>query len=136
VTAPAHPLPVPAALPLRVVSGRRARRGRRLGAWLMVTVVVLAAFLLLIYSRIALDRSAFVMKEIDRQTSIEEAHYWELRLQAAELQAPGRILQRALEMGMVYPAETETIEVPGIGSPGSGAEDHWADLKALLGAQP
>jgi cell division protein FtsL len=98
--------------------------------------VLSAAFFLLIYSRIALDRSAFVLQEVNRQMEVEEARYWQLRLEAAELQAPERIVARAQEMGLVYPESVQTIEVPGMGSPGSGAEDRWADLKALLGAQP
>ena len=136
MTAPAHPFPVPVAPSLRVLTGSRSRRVPRLGAWLLLTAVVLAAFFLLIYSRIALDRSAFVIEEISRQMAVEESRYWQLRLQAAELQAPERILVRAQELGMVYPTSVQTIEVPGMGSPGTGAEDRWADLKALLGAQP
>ena len=85
--------------------GARARRRPRVGAWVLLTVVLSAAFFLLIYSRIALDRSAFVLQEINRQMEVEEARYWELRLEAAELQAPERIVARAQEMGLVYPAE-------------------------------
>jgi len=136
MTAPARPLPLPGASPLRVVVGRRPRHAPRLGAWLLLTAVVFAAFFLLIFSRIALDRSAFVIEEVGRQMAVEEARYWQLRLEAAELQAPERILARAQELGMTYPAEVHTIEVPGMGSPGSGVEERWADLKALLGAQP
>jgi cell division protein FtsL len=136
MTAPAHPLRVPAAPSLRVLAGSHSRPTPRLGAWLLLTAVVLAAFFLLIYSRIALDRSAFVIEEISRQMAVEESRYWQLRLEAAELQAPERIVARAQEMGMVYPASVQTIEVAGMGSPGTGAEDRWADLKALLGAQP
>ena len=67
---------------------------------------------------------------------MEEARYWELRLQVTDLQSPARIADLADEMGMVYPAELHTIEVPGLGDPGPGSEERWADLKALLGAQP
>ena len=136
MTAPAHPLPFPSRPGLRVLVGARARRRPRVGAWVLLVVVLSAAFFLLIYSRIALDRSAFVLQEINRQMEVEEAHYWELRLEAAELQAPERITARAEEMGLVYPESVQTIEVPGMGSSGTGAEDRWADLKALLGAQP
>lgn len=136
MTAPAQPLSLPGVPGLRVLVGAQARRGPRVGAWLLLTVVVLAAFFLLIYSRIALDRSAFVLQEVNRQMEVEEARYWQLRLEAAELQAPERIVVRAREMGLVYPARVQTIAVPGMGSAGTGAEDRWADLKALLGAQP
>jgi cell division protein FtsL len=137
VTAPAQPLAFPGAVSgLRVVGGTRVRRRPRVGAWVLLAVVLSAAFFLLIYSRIALDRSAFVLQEVTRQMEVEDARYWQLRLEAAELQAPERIVARAQEMGLVYPGSVQTIEVPGMGSLGSGAEDRWADLKALLGAQP
>ena len=116
--------------------GTRVRPGARVGPWLLLTVVVLAAFFLLIYSRIALDRSAFVIEEISRQTAVEETRYWELRLESARLQSPERIVAAAAELGMVYPDRVETLEVAGIGTSGTGAEERWADLKALLGAQP
>lgn len=136
MTAPARSLPLPRTSGLQVLSGAASRPAPRLGSWLILTVVVLAAFFLLIYSRIALDRSAFVLEEIGRQTAVEETRYWELRLESARLQAPERIVARAQELGMVYPEQVETLEVAGIGSSVGGAEERWADLKALLAAQP
>jgi hypothetical protein len=136
VTAPARPLPLPGTPGLQVLAGRAIRPAPRLGSWLVLTVVVLAAFFLLIYSRIALDRSAFVIEEISRQTAVEEARYWELRLESARLQAPERIVVRAQDLGMVYPGQVETLEVAGVQSSDTGTEDRWADLKALLAAQP
>ncbi|MBM3694476.1 MAG: hypothetical protein FJW79_00860 [Actinobacteria bacterium] len=135
MTAPARSLPFPGAAPLRVVVGG-ARQAPRVGAWGLLAVVVLAAFFLLIYSRVSLDRSAFVLQEVHREMAAEEERYWRLRLTVAELQAPERIVAQAREMGLAYPAAVETIEVPGVGVSGRGAEDRWADLKALLGAQP
>lgn len=136
MTSPARSLSLPATPGLRVLVGTPARPAPRLGPWLLLTVVVLAAFFLLIYSRIALDRSAFVIEEISRQTAVEETRYWELRLESARLQSPERIIDRARELGMVYPDSVETLEVAGIGASATGAEVRWADLKALLGAQP
>ena len=136
MTAPARSVPFTGSAGLRVVVGGSARRAHRAGVWVLLAVVTLAAFFLLIYSRIALDRSAFVLQEVQRETTAQEARYWELRLEAAELQSPERIVARAQEMGFVYPTAVETIEVPGLGSAGTGAEERWADLKALLGAQP
>lgn len=136
MTAPARALPVPEALPqLRVLPGRRARPAPRLRYWVILTVVVLSAFFLLIYSRIALDDSAFILQEIDRQSVLEERRYWDLRLESARLQAPERIVVRAQELGMVYPDDVRTLEVPGIGS-ASAPEERWTELKAVLGAQP
>ena len=135
MTAPARSLPYSEPREWRVVVGAPARRPRW-GAWVLLVVVLTAAFFSLIYSRIALDRSAFVLQEVSRQMEAEEARYWQLRLQADELQSPERVVARAQEMGLIYPESVQTIAVPGMGSPGTGAEERWADLKALLGAQP
>lgn len=118
-----------------VVIGPRYRR-RRIGGWLGLSLSVALVFFLMISSRIALDNSAFVLKDVQSQITTEEARYWDLRLQVAELQSPERIARLAEEMGMVYPETLRTIEVPGLGGPGPGVEDRWVDLKILLGAQP
>ena len=136
MTAPARPLAIPVRPPLRVVIGPQTRRTPRLRGWLLLAVTVMIAFFLLIYSRIALDRSAFVLDEIEQQTELQEARYWQLRLEAANLQAPDRITRLAHEMGMVYPDEVRTLEVGGMGLGPAGAEERWVDLKALLSAQP
>lgn len=121
---------------LRVVSATREGGAPRLRGWLIVTITVLVAFFLLIYSRIALDRSAFVLEDVERQIEVEQARYWELRLQVADLQDPDRIVGLAEEMGMVYPEVVHTVEVPGIGTSQIDADDRWVDLKGLLSAQP
>ena len=136
MTAPAQPLPLPGSPGLRVLVGARQRRTPAAGAWVFLAVVLAAAFFLLIYSRIALDRSAFVLQEIAHQTEAAEARYWQLRLEAAELQAPERIMARAQELGMVYPAQVEILEVAGMEATVSGPEDRSANIKALLGTQP
>ncbi|MDX1690130.1 MAG: hypothetical protein R3290_03800 [Acidimicrobiia bacterium] len=106
------------------------------GAWLLFAVVVVGAFFVLISSRIALDRTAFELDALEQQIAAEESRYWQLRLQVTELQAPDRIRTLAEEMGMVYPATVETIEVPALGTPVRDVEERWAELKALLGLQP
>lgn len=132
----------PARIPVRrrpefhVVFGPGTRRRGRIRYWVLLAVALAAAFLLLVYSRIALDHSAFVLEDVERQIAVQEARYWELRLQVTELQAPERVASIATELGMVYPDEVITIDVPGLGSPGPGVEDRWVELKALLGAQP
>jgi cell division protein FtsL len=138
MTAPARPLGAPPARPgLQVVAVRRARRtGPRIGWWVLLAFTVVVAFFALIYSRITLDRSAFVLDEITRQMTVEESRYWDLRLEAARLQAPERIVELAGEMGMVYPEAVQTLTVPGVSTVGTGTEDRWIDLKAILTAQP
>jgi hypothetical protein len=118
-----------------VVIDPRARR-RRLGGWLALVFTLAALFFVMISTRIALDRNAFILQDIRGQIEVEETRYWELRLRLAELQSPERIAGIAEEMGMVYPSEMATIEVPGLGGPRPGVDKGWADLKTLLSAQP
>lgn len=119
-----------------VVLGPGTRRRGRRRYWVLLVAALTAAFLVSVYARIALDRSAFVVTDIERQIAVEEARYWDLRLQVTELRAPERISALATEMGMVYPETVRTIEVPSLGESGPGVEERWIDLKALLGAQP
>lgn len=119
-----------------VVLGPGTRRRGRIRYWVLLGVALAAAFLLMVYSRIALDRTAFVLEEVERSIAMQEARYWELRLQVTQLQSPERIAAAAEDLGMVYPETVVTVEVPGLGSPGPGVEDRWIELKALLGAQP
>jgi len=128
-------LPLPRRREFHVLIGPRAGP-RRIGGWIALAITVAASFLLLISSRIALDRSAFVLEDVERDIASQEARYWDLRLQVTDLRSPDRIADLAAQMGMVYPAELHTVDVPGLGDPGPGIEERWADLKALLGAQP
>lgn len=127
--------PLPRRREFHVVIDPRFRR-RPLREWVALAIVVLGSFFSLIASRIALDHGAFRLEELEGQVRLEEARYWELRLQVSELQAPDRIARLAGDMGMVYPSELRTIEVPGLGQPGPGIEERWVSLKALLSAQP
>jgi len=102
----------------------------------MLGLILAAAFLVSIYARIALDRSVFVVTDIEQQIATEEGRYWDLRLAVTELQSPERISTLSAEMGMVYPETVRTIDVPGLGSPGPGVDERWIDLKDLHGAQP
>jgi hypothetical protein len=125
--------PLPRARGFHVVIGPATRR-RRIGGWIGLAIALSAVFLLLVSSRIALDRAAFVLEDYEVLIAIEEARYWDLRLQVTELQSADRIASLADQMGMVYPERIFTIEVPGLGGPGPGIEDRWIDLKALLSA--
>ena len=118
-----------------VVIGPKLRR-RRLAQWAMFAIAGCVLFLLLILSRIALDRHAFVIQEMEQAIAAEEARYWQLRLEVSELRDPARISRMAQSMGMVYPTEVRAVEVPGLGSPDPGIEERWVNLKLLLSAQP
>ena len=119
-----------------VVLGPGSRGRGKQRYWVLLGLTLAAAFLVSIYARIALDRSVFVVTDIEQQIATEEARYWDLRLVVTELQSPERISTLSAEMGMVYPETVRTIDVPGLGSPGPGVDERWIDLKALLGARP
>ena len=130
-TAAAPPTAAPG---LDLVSGRVVRVPRVRG-WLVFTAAVVAAFFVLIFSRTALDRTAFELQDLEARIAAEETRYWELRLDVARLQAPDRIMQLGEEMGLVYPAEIRPVTATGTQAGAGGAEDRWTELKALLSAQ-
>ena len=138
MTAPARPIGAPgigsAGFRVAIDHTRPRRSSRRV--WLLMGLTVVTAFFLMIWSRIALDHNAFVLQEIERETAAAESRYWELRLESARLQAPDRIIEAAIDMGMVYPDTVRTVEVAGLGGDGSETEQRWVGLKAVLGAQP
>lgn len=137
MVARSHPLVVPApSRNFHVVIGPRARR-RRVGGWIGLALTLALVFFVMISTRVALDRTAFLLQDIRGQISVEEARYWQLRLRVAELQAPERIAARAADLGMVYPTTIVEIEVPGLGEPAPGVDRKvWEGLKTLLSAQP
>ncbi len=131
-----RPVVLPAPTPgLELVVDRKLRVPR-IRSWLIFTLAVIAAFFLLIYSRIALDRSAFDLKDIEEQIAVEETRYWNLQLDVARLDSPQRIMEAATEMGLVYPSEVRKLTVPIHDARVSVGDDRWAEVKALLGAQP
>ncbi|MGH8934812.1 MAG: hypothetical protein ACRDXD_00840 [Acidimicrobiia bacterium] len=132
----ARPVAIPRPRPhLRVVQGRAAR-APRLAPWALFTTLVLLAFFGLIFSRIALDRSAFVLEELEDQIALEAVRYQGLRLEVARLQSPQRVLQQAEEMGLVFPAEVRTLSVPAAVATGENPGGRWAEVKSVLGALP
>ncbi len=103
---------------------------------MVFTLAALCAFFGLIYSRTALDRSAFDLQEIQAQVAAEQARYQELRLEVARLNAPSRIGPLASELGLVFPPEVHTLSAPGVQPPQKEAELRWAEVKSILTATP
>lgn len=120
----------------RAPAAEAVPRPPRLRHWTIFTIAVLVAFFGMIYSRISLDRSAFVLDELRDKIAEEEARHWDLRLEVARLQAPDRITAKAGEMGLVYPTERSDLAVPGVDAGGLDPEYRWAQLRAVLSAQP
>jgi cell division protein FtsL len=115
----------------------RTRRSRPVVRPLVIFILaVTLAFFAVIYSRISLDRTAFELQRLERQIAAEEQLHWDLRAEHARLQAPGRITQRAAELGLVYPVDQHSIEVTGVEREVGGPEDRLTDLRALFMEQP
>ncbi len=119
-------LPPPAASP---------RRGS-LRPWALFTVIVIAAFFGLTYSRISLDRSGFELDRIETAITEENARVAELRAQAAELQSPDRVRSEAERMGLVYADQLLELTVAQVSPEDIDPEQRWAQLKVLLTARP
>lgn len=107
------------AIPLR--ARRAARRAETAGSsgpkvlpLAFFVVVVIAVFFLMIYLRIALDRSAFELETVERQIQQNESSQLDLRLDLARLQDPLRIATEAERLGLTYPEERLPIVVSGL----------------------
>ena len=113
-----------------------ARSHARLRPWLVFAAVVIFAFFGLIFSRVPLDRSGFELDELERQITTEESRFRDLTLEVARLQDPVRITEIAAAAGLVYPEERFELAVAGIDAELLDTEYRWAQLKAVLTAQP
>lgn len=108
----------------------------RVRSWIIFAIAVIIAFFGLIYSRISLDRSAFVLENLERGIAEQEARVGELRVEVARLQSPERISSLAEEMGLVYPAEMVGLHVPEMPSDVHRPEYLWAQLRSSPSAHP
>lgn len=111
-------------------------RAPRVRSWLIFALAVVVAFFGLIFSRISLDHSAFVLEELERDIAEQEALQGELRLEIARLRAPDRIADLAGEMGLVYPAQRISLAVPERAATTEDSEYQWAQLRSAPTAQP
>lgn len=108
----------------------------KLKPWLLLTLGVIVAFFGLIFSRISLDRSAFVLEELETEIATQEARHWDLRLEVARLHDPVRIAAVAEEMGLVFPEERLALDTKVADRRVLDPGYRWAQLEELLRAQP
>jgi len=104
--------------------------GPRIVPLIFFTVLVIGVFFLMIYLRIALDRTAFELDTLTDQIAVEESAQLDLRLELAQLQNPQRIATQAEQIGLVFPDERVALVVAPV-SPGSDASSEAAPLSAL-----
>jgi len=121
---------------LEVVAGGIRLPRPKISHWIVFAVAVIVAFFGLIYSRISLDRSAFEIQELEAQIAVQEGLHWQLRREFAEIQDPARLEQHIANLGMVFPEERLALSVPVVGVDELDPDYRWAQLKAILSAQP
>lgn len=112
-----------------------ARRTPRMRSWILFSLAVIVAFFGLIFSRISLDRSAFLLEDLEEHIAQEQSRQGALRVEVARLQSPERISRLAAEMGLTYPVTLVSLEAPQIIRP-LQPEDPWARLPSVQAARP
>lgn len=155
------PLATPSVAPLRrpadhrpdLAVVRHQDRRRRIGpvAGIGATVLLFVALLGLAGAHTLLVQGQIRLDGLEADLAAERARYQTLRLEAAGLESPGRIVDVAQErLGMVSPAELvyltppvpSTVGVPGDRAPDTGPEggaplpatgdQAWSTVKPLL----
>lgn len=121
---------------LEVIPGANRLPRPKISHWVLFALAVTIAFFGLIYSRISLDQSAFEIQELEAQIAVQDELHWQLRVELAEIQDPARLEQQIADLGMVYPEERLALSVPAIGVDELDPDYRWAQLKAILSAQP
>jgi cell division protein FtsL len=119
-----------------VIEGAAHRRRTRISHWLIFALAVTIAFFGLIYSRISLDQSAFEIQGLEEDIVTQQQLYDQLRLELADLQDPALVEGQIAELGMVYPSQRVALSVPVVSVDELDPDYRWAQLKAILSAQP
>lgn len=144
---------MPAAAPARAPARRRghlrvvdAPPKRRRRVRLTVTGAVVATLTVvfgLVAFNVFLVQSQFELERLETQVEQQKQEFERLRLEAARLSAPERILRISRqELGMVDPSAITNLTAPspeGSAEPftdGSEAAREWAEVKPFLAAEP
>lgn len=112
---------------LKLVHGRRNRRPV-VSPFVAFVLILLVALFGIVFARTALDQGAFDLNELDRQIVASRSENTQLRLEVARLESPTRIAPLAEGMGMVFPAERDTVVVERIADPDRPADPRWASI--------
>lgn len=121
---------------LELVQGGTRRPRPKISHWVLFAAAVIVAFFGLIYSRISLDQSAFEIKELEAHIAVQEDLHDQLRYELAQIQDPARLEVEIAELGLVYPEQRVALSVPEVGIDELDPDYRWAQLKAILSAQP
>lgn len=99
--------------------------------WVVLSAITILAFLALVGSRTALDRTAFEVAELNAALAEEAALNQQLRIEIAELENPARIAPLAEDLGLVIPEERRQLLVEGV-----GRDDGITDPGYVAAAKP
>lgn len=121
---------------LAVIPGRARPGHTKISHWVVFALAVTIAFFGLIYSRISLDHSAFEIQELEQEMAAQQELHWQLRYELAQVQDPALLEGQLAELGMVYPDERVALAVPVVGVDELDPDYRWAQLEAILSAQP
>ena len=121
---------------LEVIAGASRLPRPKITHWVLFAAAVIVAFFGLIYSRTSLDQSAFEIKELEAQIAVQENLHWQLRYELAQIQDPAQLEAQIAELGLVYPESRVALSVPVVGVDQLDPDYRWAQLKAILSAQP
>ncbi len=134
---------------LRLVPPARSTWTKRRKARLVTVLVVLAVgvgLFALVASHVVLTQGQFRLDRLQSRAAAEQARYERLRLQVAELEAPGRVVAAAQErLGMVPPPGVTYLSPSGPvsgtaqakdGRGESAATDDWSRVKRQLTSRP
>ncbi|HEX6208581.1 MAG TPA: cell division protein FtsL, partial [Actinomycetota bacterium] len=100
-------------------AGRRApaRHARKRLPFLLFSLVVVSAMIVLLVSAQAIvAQSAFRITELRERVDVIENEHAQLRLEAARLSSPERIMRAARDAGLVLPDRVEILAVSGKGA--------------------
>ena len=121
---------------LEVIPGANRRPRTKVSHWVIFALAVTVAFFGLIYSRISLDHSAFEIQGLEEEIAIQEQLHWQLRYELAGIQDPALLEGQIADLGMVTPQEILALSVPVVSVDELDPDYRWAQLKAILSAQP
>jgi cell division protein FtsL len=120
----------------------------RLLVVLSILVIGVAIAFALVYLHVVGAQRQFGLDRLNQKVTVQEQRYDRLRLQVAQLEAPGRIISAAEgKLGMVEPASVTYLQASGpapaaatshrssrAAAPAGDAD--WPEIKALLKGSP
>jgi cell division protein FtsL len=95
--------------------------------WLLFSMVAVVAFLGMVVSRTSLDNTAIELARAELGLAEARSLNQRLRLEIARLESPARVAPLALQMGMVYPQQSEQLVVSGVVDQ-TMSDPRWNDM--------